>query len=199
MTRFTDVIRAWFGWCPARHAIKMRAGSGEEAGFAAGSPVINRPRFPGTGESALPGGGMYEHTQRGTIIISAVSAAIVIILASAFISGPEWVALIVLLIMVFVLAIMSSLTVSCGDGLLKIRFGPVGLIRKDWQLSEIASVRPVTNPWYYGYGLRWTSHGRLYNVSGSGAVEILLLSGETFRIGTDEPEALAGAISHAIQ
>jgi hypothetical protein len=38
----------------------------------------------------------------------------------------------------------------------------------------------------------------LYNVSGTGAVEIKLRSGQRFRVGSDEPEALAQALRMAI-
>jgi hypothetical protein len=38
----------------------------------------------------------------------------------------------------------------------------------------------------------------LYNVSGTNAVEIKLRSGRRFRIGTDEPEALARALRMVI-
>ena len=46
-------------------------------------------------------------------------------------------------------------------------------------------------------GIRWWGHGWLYNVSGFKAVEIELASGKRLRIGTDEPERLAQAISAA--
>jgi hypothetical protein len=75
----------------------------------------------------------------------------------------------------------------------------VGLVQKEWPLHEIVSVTPVKNPWYYGFGLRYTPHGWLYNVSGRHAVEVLLESGSKVRIGTDEPEKLARAISHAMR
>jgi len=143
--------------------------------------------------------GKYEHTQRGTLIIGTVSAAILLILATGYISGPEWITIIVLGIMVFVLTIMSTLTISLMGGILRIRFGPVGLFRKNWPVAEIVSVTEVTNPWYYGYGLRWTPDGRLYNVSGRGAVEILMFSGEKFRIGSDEPDILVKAILSAME
>ncbi|MEI7858142.1 MAG: hypothetical protein WCH85_11680 [Methanomicrobiales archaeon] len=109
-----------------------------------------------------------------------------------------WVTIAVLGIMIVVLAIFSTLTVSIDYNALRIRFGPVGLIRKSWPLAEIASITAVTNPWYYGWGIRWTPRGPLYNVSGYGAVKVLLLSGKTFRIGTGEPEVLKLAIEHAL-
>ena len=57
----------------------------------------------------------------------------------------------------------------------------------------------VKNPWYYGWGIRWTPDGPLYNIAGEGGVMLILADGKKIRIGSDEPELLAGAISQAIQ
>jgi len=56
----------------------------------------------------------------------------------------------------------------------------------------------VKNPWYYGWGIRFTPHGWLYNVSGLHAVEIELKNGKKYRIGTDVPENLEKAIREFI-
>ena len=50
----------------------------------------------------------------------------------------------------------------------------------------------VTTHWIYGWGIRWIPGGWLWNVSGLDGVELALVSGRRFRIGTDEPEQLAG-------
>jgi len=196
MTRVSEVIRGWLGWCPNGHTMNAKARD-PGYGFSAGSPVIKNPGSAGSAGSGLPGRGKYEHTQRGTLIIGAVSAAIVLILAISLFAGFVWIVGIVAAILVFVLAICSTLTVAVGGGKIRIRFGPVGLIQKEWLLPEIISVRAVTNPWYYGWGIRWTPQGPLYNVSGFHAVEVLLASGKTFRIGTDEPDTLRAAIERA--
>ncbi len=56
----------------------------------------------------------------------------------------------------------------------------------------------VRNRWYYGWGVRLTARGWLYNVSGFDAVEILLKNGRTYRIGTDKPAKLLLAIEIVI-
>ncbi len=56
----------------------------------------------------------------------------------------------------------------------------------------------MSNRWYYGWGIRLTPHGRLYNLSGLEAVEVQLNTGKKFRIGTDEPDALVRALRAAI-
>jgi hypothetical protein len=198
MTRVSEVIRGWLGWCPDRHILNVRS-SGIDEGMDSrpGNLLAKNPGPGGTGRPGIPNGRNYEHTQRGTLIIGSVSAAIILILASMFLLGIVWVAVAVTAILVFALAICSTLTVSADDDTLRIRFGPVGLIRKSWPIAEIASVTTVTNPWYYGWGIRWTPSGPLYNVSGYGAVEVRLISGKVFRIGTDEPEVLKTAIETA--
>nr|WP_319377466.1 hypothetical protein [uncultured Methanoregula sp.] len=196
MFRFSEVIRGWLGWCPNENGMQAKNRSGAGISIRAENPVKN-PIPPGTDGPGTSWRGNYEHTQRGTLIIGGVAAAIIFILSMSFIFGPVWVTMIVMAILVFLLAIMSTLTVSAGNGILAIRFGPVGLICKSWPLSEIVSVTTVTNPWYYGYGIRITPYGPLYNVSGPHAVEVRLMSGKAFRIGTDEPYDLKLAIDQA--
>ena len=196
ITRISEIIHEWTGWCPNANSMKIK-NFGNPGGFHAGIPQVKTPAPSGADRPGMPQGRRYDHTQRGTLIIGAVSAAAVFLLASALWFGLNWVPLIVLVILLFVLAIMSTLTVQVDRDALRIRFGPVGLVRKSWPISEIASASIVTNPWYYGYGIRITPHGSLYNVSGSAAVEVQLFSGMTFRIGTDEPETLKTAIDLA--
>src|SRR2546423_372458 len=94
-------------------------------------------------------------------------------------------------------ALFSLLTVEVGDGELRFHFGP-GFWRKRFSLADVASAEVTRSSWWEGWGIRITPRGLLYNVSGMDAVEIKLRSGQRFRIGTDEPEALAQAIRIAI-
>lgn len=196
MMRVSEVIREWLGWCPNGHTINAKIRD-TGYGFSAGSLVTMSSGASGSEGAGAPDRDIYEHTQRGMLIIGAVSAAILMILTISVVTGFVWIVGMVVAILAFVLAIMSTLTVSVGSDRLQIRFGPVRLVRKEWLLSEIVSASVVTNSWYYGWGIRWTPHGPLYNVSGFQAVEVLLSSGKTFRIGTDEPDALKAAIERA--
>jgi hypothetical protein len=193
-----SVCKKYLGWCPNSHLVTLKNRRGSIPDIVTASTVISRPGSPENNGSGI-GNVRYEHTQRGTVIIWSAAAVIATLLVSMYLFGAVWVTVLVLCLMLFMLAIMSHLTVSVKSDIICIRFGPVGLVRKEWPLHTIVSAVVVTNPWYYGYGLRWTPYGPLYNVAGSGAVEVLLLSGETFRIGTDEPDALAAAINRAIR
>ncbi|MBN2431875.1 MAG: hypothetical protein JXQ27_10380 [Acidobacteria bacterium] len=111
-------------------------------------------------------------------------------------AGGNPVSLIVCGIMGFSLLLFYDLSVVIRDRALTVFFG-VGLIRKRFHLNEILSARAVRNPWYYGWGIRLTPYGWMFNVSGLGAVELELRSGRRFRIGTDEPDRLVAAIRQA--
>ena len=139
----------------------------------------------------------YKHTQVGYLIIATMAAVMVwigIVLANA---GNNWTAIGVLVVIAIALVFFSSLTLVIREDELEARFGP-GLIRKRFKLSEIESCQVVKNHWYYGWGIRLTPHGVLYNVSGFYAVEIKLITGKKFRIGTDVSQELEEAIRQAI-
>lgn len=101
-----------------------------------------------------------------------------------------------LVILAVTLASFGWLTVDVDPRRVLIKFG-VGLIQRSIPLDTIRGFAPVTNRWYYGWGIRFTPHGILYNVSGLQAVELLLDDGRRVRIGTDEPDALVRALQSA--
>ena len=139
----------------------------------------------------------YEHTQVGYLIIVAMAAVMVLIGVVLANVGINWIAIGVLVVIAVTLVLCCSLTVVIWEDELEVRFGP-GLIRKRFKLNEIESCQVVKNHWYYGWGIRLTPHGVLYNVSGFHAVEIKLRTGKKFRIGTDVPQELEEAIRQAI-
>ncbi len=139
----------------------------------------------------------YRHTQFGKVIVVTTAAIIPLAALPAWLAGIATAAWLILGSMVVVLALFASLTVEIDAEHLRIRFG-IGLIRKRFPLDQIDTCRPVTNPWIYGWGIRLTPHGWLYNVSGQEAVELKMKSGKTCRIGTDEPEVLIAALQEAL-
>ncbi len=194
---FMRIERGRICGCTGAQVITAKRSGDTELPLSTGEIPVKNTGPSGSGGSRRPRDALYEQTQRGFLIIGLVSAVVIVILVSMYQFGAIPVTAVVLVIMIAVLACFSTLTVSVSADTLRLRFGPVGLIRKSWPLSEIASVTPVTNPWYYGWGIRWTPYGILYNVAGYGAVEVRLLSGKTFRIGTGEPEVLRHAIEQA--
>ena len=135
----------------------------------------------------------YRHTQFGMTLVAAFLLSIVI--AVGFFSKYGWQHIVILVFTILVLCILLffSLSIEINKGIMKCQFG-IGLIKKVFDLVEIVEVQTFENIWYYGWGIRLTSHGWLFNVSGLQAVEITSRSGKKYRIETDEPDRLAVAI-----
>jgi hypothetical protein len=140
---------------------------------------------------------MYRHTQIGWVTLLSLLAATVYCMVFALVlrDEPGVQAITIPMAVLFgVLTVMfATLTVTVADGEVELVFGP-GPIRKRVRLAEVSSCREVSNPWWWGWGIRFTPHGWLFNVSGGQGVEISLKGGGAFRIGTDDPEGLCRAI-----
>lgn len=141
---------------------------------------------------------VYKRTQIGYLMLAFIAIGILLVLNYFYLSGNTNPFLLIILAALAVsLLLFSILTVKVDGEEVSVRFG-VGLIRKRFPLSEIESHSAVRNPWYYGWGLRRTPIGWLYNVSGLEAVEITLKDGRKVRIGTDDPTGLDAAIGAAL-
>ncbi len=140
----------------------------------------------------------YHHTQIGYLIIAVFVFFCIFLVLLMVYHGFNWIGFIVLIFLAICLALFATLTVSIDNDALEIRFG-IGLIRKRFSLKDIVSCQVVKNPWYYGWGVRLTPHGWLYNVSGFDAVEITMRDGKKYRIGTDVQKELEQAIRRALE
>lgn len=139
----------------------------------------------------------YRHTQVGLIILALLFLVILMLFLINKTGNCNlcvWITVTGLLILA---VLFGSLTVEISESQISCRFG-IGLIHKELNLDDVKNADIVTNPWYYGWGIRLTPSGWMYNVSGLQAVELALKSGKNFRIGTDQPEELLAAIHTAI-
>jgi len=140
----------------------------------------------------------YRHTQTSyvawLIVIAALIAVVIAAAGSDRSSGPVIAIAILLVILGVVGIIFSRLTVTVGTAAVHAVFG-WGWPRRRVEFLDITAIRQVRNKWYYGWGMRKVPGGWMYNVWGLDAVELELQSGKKFRIGTDEPTALLGALS----
>jgi hypothetical protein len=136
----------------------------------------------------------YRHTQVGWAILG--SAMVVGALVGTGLPAEARAAASVplLLVAALLLLVFSALTVEVDRDAIHLRFG-IGLVRKHIPLRDVKGWREVRNPWYSGWGIRLLPGGVLWNVSGLDAVELVLEDGKRFRVGTDEPAALAVAIA----
>jgi hypothetical protein len=138
----------------------------------------------------------YRHTQVGTVILVAIIFAVLLALVVMAQIGSHPIPWIVLGILVLLALLFAWLTVEVSGEAVAIRFG-IGAIRKSWALTRIREARCVRNHWVYGWGIRLTPHGWLYNVSGLDAVELSLADDSRVRIGTDQSRVLLAAIAQA--
>ena len=103
------------------------------------------------------------------------------------------IAWIVILIGVVAAALFWGLTVEVNKDVVRLYFG-FGIIHRSILREHIAMVTQVRNRWWWGFGIRWTPHGWMWNISGLDAIELTYHNGKKFRIGTDEPEVLLEAL-----
>jgi hypothetical protein len=135
----------------------------------------------------------YRHTQIGWVLLAALAAGAAVVVFASSKTGWSGASSAVMTLLVVVALLFCTLTVMIHDGEIECRYGP-GLIRKHIPLAAVRGARPVRTAWYQGWGIRLTSDGWLFNVSGLDAVEVELVDGKRIRIGTDEPQVLVTAI-----
>ena len=139
----------------------------------------------------------YKHTQIGYFLLIVYSVAILFVGYLNIMTNFNPFALASLIIVLIAVGIFTRLTVTVNDQMIKIQFG-LRIIRKAFPLKEIKTYRVVKNPWYYGWGIRFTPRGWLFNVSGFSAIELQMKSGKRYRIGTDDPDNLAKALDKVL-
>jgi hypothetical protein len=139
----------------------------------------------------------YEHTQIGHVIIWSLLAIILIASGLAGLSHRE-IPLVVSIILLTCLVLFYKLRITIDGETLCASFG-IGVIRKRVGLAEIAGFEPIRTRWWYGWGVRLTPSGWLYNLSGFDAVAITLRDGRKFALGTDDPHGLTAGIRDAIR
>ncbi len=141
---------------------------------------------------------IYRHTQVGIPILLGFGFALVVCaFALAEASAPVELMATLMAVLLLCMILFGTLTAEVTEDRVRVWFGP-GLIRKSFPIEQIRSAQPVRNRWYYGWGIRLTPHGWMFNISGLDAVELELNSGRRFRIGTDEPQVLVEAIKRAL-
>ena len=136
----------------------------------------------------------YSFKQQSVFLLALMSFIALWLIGMAFFGELTWseasssAAFFVLIGMYF-----SSMTIETREDSLCHYFGFGGKIwRRKW--ADITAVSVVRNKWYWGWGIRLTPHGWLFNVSGLDAVELKLRNGKCVRLGCDHPEELKNII-----
>lgn len=140
---------------------------------------------------------MYRHSQTGILIMSLMGAVVLVtVVATALTPDAVVIGIGTLLVFVVLGSLFYRLVIEVDSHAIRLAFG-VGLIRRAIPVADVADARPVRNSWLYGWGIRLTPHGWMWNVAGLDAVELTYRNGKRFRIGTDEPDRLADIIRRA--
>ena len=132
---------------------------------------------------------IYQNDQKGQLMIgisifSIIVGGVFYLLLSSLIAW--WICLSVAL---FILIFFHKLRVRVTQTELYIGFG-IGLIHRNILRSSIVKAEKVKNKLWYGFGIRLTPHGFLWNIQGLDAIELTYTNGKKFRIGTDDPDNL---------
>jgi hypothetical protein len=148
-----------------------------------------------------PGLTTYRHTQTGYPVLAGLGFGLFMqaraLLSDARARKPRlWMRVPGMLAFAALMLAFSRLTVTVEGTRLSVGFG-AGLARRHFDLRTIEKASVVQTSWLAGWGIRLTPSGWLYNAWGSGAVRLRFASGKCFTIGTDEPQALLGAIEAA--
>ena len=140
---------------------------------------------------------LYRHTQVGTLTIGLVGVASLIPIVMYYDGAPLAIVLVFAGLLLLVAVMFGTLTVDVSRDYIRCMFG-LGVIHRRIPTSKVVSVERVRNKWYYGWGIRYTPTGWMWNTSGLEAVLLTYDNGKQFRIGTDEPDQLVRSIRDAL-
>jgi hypothetical protein len=106
---------------------------------------------------------MYRHTQIGGWMLMLGGAVAVVV---GWAAGARRFDLAPLFIVVVVWALFGTLTVTVDADAVSCRFGPLGLVRKRLAFVDIRHAAAIRTSPLWGWGLRLTPRGWLWNVWG---------------------------------
>lgn len=144
-----------------------------------------------------------KYAQFGTFTVIIMSALLIIVTSLLIrhgFSADQETYLYAFLVVIFLICILTfyKLTIIVDNTSVSFKLG-IGIFGKSYNLSKIASCKPVKNCWIYGVGIHMIPGGWLYNVSGFKAIELRFKdSTRVIRIGTNKPDEIAGVIRELI-
>lgn len=100
--------------------------------------------------------------------------------------------LVFVLVFGFILLIFYNLTIFIKGKVIHAKFG-IGIIHIKIPVEQLHETAIVKTPWWYGWGIRVTPQGMLYNVFGKQAVKVKYTGKRRTRtvlLGSAEPEEL---------
>ncbi len=135
----------------------------------------------------------YRNSQVGYLIIAVLVVLFVAVLAFTPLEAIGLPHYMLLVGLIMALVIFYKLNVAVDHGVIVCSFGQ-GMISKTIRVAELAGCQVIRVPWYYGWGIRFTPRGWMYNIAGTQAVEVTYKSGKKFIIGSGEADVLCEVI-----
>lgn len=143
----------------------------------------------------------YEKTQIGWIMIYVFGILLALLISSRMIFWettklPDSFLIVAVAILVLFLLMFYQLKIKIDETAIHVIFG-IGLIKIRIRPQEISNLESLKVPWWYGWGIRLTPKGWLYNVHGNKAVYFNYTSaGKAKRVllGTEDSENLIKAL-----
>jgi hypothetical protein len=126
-----------------------------------------------------------------------LAAGVTLLLPDGAMRAPWWTPLLLVGLLAFSLALFGWLTVEVDAREVRLALG-VGALRKTVPVAEIVTCQRIRTRLWWGWGLRWTPAGWLYNVSGREAVRLELERERPVIIGSDDADALKAAIDASV-
>ena len=103
------------------------------------------------------------------------------------------------LLFLLLILMFYKLTIEVYEGKIKLIYG-ISLIQFRKTILAYVDAAEVKTPWYYGYGIRLTPMGWLYNIQGSQAIRLTYIGADKIQkniiIGTQFPNRLMSCIKN---
>ena len=142
---------------------------------------------------------VYRHTQLAWVLAGAMALGLLAAVAVPFfvpegaMRAPWWTPWLLVVVFAVGLLLFGWLTVEVDGREIRLRFG-VGAFRRTVPVGEVSRCERVRTRLWWGWGIRWTPAGWLYNVAGREAVRLELLRERPVIIGSDDADALMAVI-----
>jgi hypothetical protein len=156
---------------------------------------------------------LYRHRQIGwTILISAVIPLLVVFAVTHSVATPapalhsltaivraQPLLLLGPVLLLVVVLLFSSLEVSVDKSVVRLRFGPGGLIKKSWPVDSISHAVTTRTSFSQGWGIHRRGGVTLYNVSGFDAVRLTFKDGSSALVGSNDAARLSSTINRLVE
>lgn len=143
---------------------------------------------------------VYKHTQRGPLCWVLVAFAAMSTLLTGLVHESPFARLLIVVpfLILLLAACFATLTVQVTAAEIDVRFGPLPLFQRRIAFTSVSEVEVARSGLIDGFGVHWIpGRGWIWNLWGFDCVA-LVVDGEPFRIGTNDPTGLAEAIRSSV-